>query len=132
MVVNTIISALTMAGVAVGAALDPAIRVPRTLSHAHTAQLDLDFVEEEFKKAGSHSTIQLVVPFASVSSYTGPTNYSNKAINAPINCLGQDTYDGHFAWTDGVFDPNRCADACTSRTQYNLANGAPTRPVSGS
>ncbi|KAI1150189.1 hypothetical protein F4825DRAFT_427801 [Nemania diffusa] len=29
---------------------------------------------------------------------------------------------------DGTFDPNRCAEACTARTQYNLANGSSSRP----
>ncbi|KAI1121364.1 hypothetical protein F5Y10DRAFT_102609 [Nemania abortiva] len=95
----------------------------------HSVQLDLDFVEEEFKKAGSNSTIEINDSSpAAITDYTGPTSYSAAAINAPINCASTDTYDGLIAWFDGEFDAGRCADACTARTTYNLANGFTTRP----
>jgi hypothetical protein len=68
--------------------------------------------------------------FDSVASYAGPANYSNNAINAPINCIGQDTYEGRFAWSDGTFDPNLCANVCTLTTQNYIMNGPPDRPAS--
>ncbi|GAP87493.2 putative glycoside hydrolase [Rosellinia necatrix] len=119
---------LAMARLAAGAAYTvPAVYDP---SATHTLQFNLDLVEQEFKLAGYHSTFEAdsFSVLAAIDDYTGPARYGNKAINAPINCLGQNTHLGCFAWLDGVFHPNRCADACTAKTQYDVTHGLPDRP----
>ncbi|KAI1114104.1 hypothetical protein F5Y14DRAFT_190878 [Nemania sp. NC0429] len=53
----------------------------------------------------------------------------NAAINAPLNCLGQDTYMGSKIFTTSFFDVGLCAAACSSQNEYNIAHppetGAP-------
>ncbi|GAW23221.1 hypothetical protein ANO14919_127720 [Xylariales sp. No.14919] len=53
----------------------------------------------------------------------------NAAINAPLNCLGQDTYMGSKIFTTSYFDVGLCAAACVSQNEYNTAHppdtGAP-------
>ncbi|KAI0111186.1 hypothetical protein GGR51DRAFT_557591 [Nemania sp. FL0031] len=44
------------------------------------------------------------------------------SINAPLNCLGQDTYMGAKIFTTSFFDVGLCAAACTSQNEYNLAH----------
>ncbi|KAI1422734.1 hypothetical protein F5Y12DRAFT_717077 [Xylaria sp. FL1777] len=46
----------------------------------------------------------------------------NAAINAPLNCLGQDTYMGSKIFTTSYYDVGLCAAACTSQNEYNLAH----------
>lgn len=96
--------------------------------HTHTLQLNLELVNEEFTKSGYHSTFEVVPPFPSVDDYTGPINYGNNAINAPLNCLGDNTHLGCHAYLDGQYDPNRCADDCTATTEYDLTHGYADRP----
>lgn len=96
--------------------------------HMHTIQFNLDLVEEGFGRAGSHSSIGVVKPLAAVDAYAGPDGFGRTAINAPINCQGQNTHEGCFTFFDGTFDPNRCADTCTNQTRYNLARGFTDRP----
>lgn len=68
--------------------------------------------------------------FPTVANYTGPTFLGSFAINAPLDCNGNDTYMGYKSWNDGAaFDPSRCAAACTAQSNYNTAyppsTGAP-------
>ncbi|KAI0190402.1 hypothetical protein EV127DRAFT_365151 [Xylaria flabelliformis] len=46
----------------------------------------------------------------------------NAAINAPLNCLGQDTYMGAKIFTSSYFDVGLCAAACVSQNEYNTAH----------
>jgi hypothetical protein len=50
------------------------------------------------------------------------------AINVPSNCQGENTHLGCFVYFEGTFDPNRCADACTSKTEYDVGHGLADRP----
>ncbi|KAF2962791.1 hypothetical protein GQX73_g10787 [Xylaria multiplex] len=125
MIARIFAGGLVMARLAIGTAH----ALPNTYDPIHTQkiQLDLDLVAKEFENAGFHSTIEFVEPLAAVDAYLGPIHYEDFAINAPSNCLGQDTFDGSIAWLDGLFDPNRCADSCTEATQYNIKHGQPDR-----
>jgi len=48
---------------------------------------------------------------------------SDFAINAPLDCNGDDTLAGMQWWNDGQFQVERCAQACTQHTNYVNANG---------
>lgn len=53
----------------------------------------------------------------------------NNAINAPLDCNGNDTYMGSRMYTTSVFDPNLCAQTCASTNEFDIAhppaNGVP-------
>ncbi|GAW19195.1 hypothetical protein ANO14919_086790 [Xylariales sp. No.14919] len=125
MAARIIVGSLAIARLAL-AAVDASPRPYDPIS-THAAQFDLNLVGEEFEKAGFGSTIEPAEPLASVNRYTGPIAYGNVAINAPFNCLGQNTHEGSNVWLDGLFDPNRCADACTYKTESNLEYGLQDR-----
>lgn len=126
MAAKLMVGALAMASLAMGIA--PRSPPGYDPIHTHTVQFNMDLIEEEFVKAGYQSTIEFVKPFAAVDAYAGPTSYGDRAINAPINCLNQNTHIGCFTYMDGTFDANRCADQCTNKTIYNLAHGLADRP----
>ncbi|GAP86654.1 putative carbohydrate-binding -like protein [Rosellinia necatrix] len=46
----------------------------------------------------------------------------NASINAPLNCLGRDTYMGAKIFTTSYFDVGLCAAACISQNAYNTAH----------
>lgn len=52
-----------------------------------------------------------------IPGYTGPDNLRNAAIQAPLDCHGDDTYMGYHFFTDGVFDVGKCATACTAASE---------------
>lgn len=56
------------------------------------------------------------------SGYSASISLDNVAINAPLNCHGQDTYMGSKMWNDNniPFLEDRCAAACTAQSAYNL------------
>lgn len=54
-----------------------------------------------------------------ISGYSSIT-VGNAAINAPLNCIGGDTYMGSKLWNDQFFDETRCAAACTAQSVYNV------------
>ncbi|KAI1124305.1 hypothetical protein F5Y10DRAFT_31946 [Nemania abortiva] len=58
---------------------------------------------------------------ATIPGFSGEA-LGNAAINAPLNCLGQDTYMGAKIFTTSFFDVGLCAAACTSQNEYNLAH----------
>ncbi|CAJ2504070.1 Uu.00g114640.m01.CDS01 [Anthostomella pinea] len=100
-----------------------AISVP-----AYADQFNWTLIEEAYSKVGNHSAIQdNFGVLASVDAFAGPVSYGNYAINAPF-CNGVNTHEGCSLFTDGTFDPNRCADACTAHTTYSLAHGLTNRP----
>ncbi|KAI8631642.1 hypothetical protein F5Y19DRAFT_401245 [Xylariaceae sp. FL1651] len=76
--------------------------------------------------AGSNGYMKTLVP--PVDGFTG-VSLGNAAINAPLNCLGQDTYMGSKIFTSAPFDTGLCAAACHSQNDYNTAhppaNGSP-------
>ncbi|KAI0397632.1 hypothetical protein F5Y17DRAFT_318901 [Xylariaceae sp. FL0594] len=69
--------------------------------------------------AGSNGYVKNTVP--NVPGYTG-VYLGNASINAPLNCLGQDTYMGVKIFTTSFFDPSLCAAACVSQNEYNVAH----------
>ena len=76
--------------------------------------------------AGSNGYMAESVP--TVPGYNG-TSLGDAAINAPLDCDGQNTYMGFKIFTSGTFDPIKCAAACESQNDYNTAhppaNGMP-------
>ncbi|KAI1260411.1 hypothetical protein F5Y18DRAFT_257260 [Xylariaceae sp. FL1019] len=71
--------------------------------------------------AGSNGYMKTRVP--EVSGYTG-VSLGDAAINAPLNCLGQDTFMGSKIFSTSYFDPNLCAAACASTTKYDVEHTA--------
>lgn len=69
--------------------------------------------------AGSNGYMKTRVP--TVAGFDGVA-LGNKAINAPLNCAGQDTYMGAKVFTTAFFDTGLCAAACTSQNEYNTAH----------
>jgi len=55
------------------------------------------------------------------SGYTSSIYLNNAAIQAPLNCIGKDTYLGFQIFT-GAFDAQKCADACSGQAAYSLAH----------
>ncbi|KAI1151079.1 hypothetical protein F4825DRAFT_374206 [Nemania diffusa] len=76
--------------------------------------------------AGSNGYMKTALP--AVPGFTGEF-LGEASINAPLNCLGQDTYMGAKIFTTSFFDVGLCAAACTSQNEYNTAHppavGAP-------
>lgn len=66
---------------------------------------------------------------AAIDGYNKPTYLDNVAINAPLDCAGDDTYMGVRIFTSGPFDPGLCASACSATSKYNIehppASGKP-------
>jgi len=60
--------------------------------------------------------------------YTGPAVLGNAAINAPLDCNKANTYMGVKIFTEGAFDAGRCAAACTSQSEYNIAHPPKNAP----
>ncbi|KAI0403616.1 hypothetical protein F4802DRAFT_288441 [Xylaria palmicola] len=56
-----------------------------------------------------------------IPGYNG-VSLGNASINAPLNCLGQDTYMGAKIFTTSFFDVGLCAAACVSQNEYNTAH----------
>lgn len=69
--------------------------------------------------AGSNGYVKNGV--VSVDGYHG-VSLGNAAINAPLNCVGQDTYMGVKIFTTSFFDVGLCAAACASQNEYNIAH----------
>ncbi|CAJ2503499.1 Uu.00g108930.m01.CDS01 [Anthostomella pinea] len=69
--------------------------------------------------AGSNGYMKTAVP--AVSGFEGES-LGNSTINAPNNCLGQNTYMGSKIFSTSIFDPSLCGAACTSQNQYNVAH----------
>jgi hypothetical protein len=69
--------------------------------------------------AGSNGYMQTQVP--DIPGFDG-VYLGNASINAPLNCLGQDTYMGAKIFTQSFFDPSLCAAACKSQNEYNVAH----------
>ena len=74
----------------------------------------------------SHIAISFL-PIAVALSATGlPTGYTsepipqNAAINAPLNCIGENTYMGAKTFKTSSLDIESCATACTAQSAYNL------------
>lgn len=56
------------------------------------------------------------------AGYTGPNALGQAAINAPLDCNGDDTYLTFKTFTSGPFDAAKCAAACTAESQWARAN----------
>ncbi|PSK46069.1 hypothetical protein B9Z65_5037 [Elsinoe australis] len=56
--------------------------------------------------------------------YASPVFLNNAAINAPYDSFGFDSYMGVALFNSGPFDIKLCADACSLKSQYNLAHPA--------
>ncbi|KAI0190835.1 hypothetical protein F4808DRAFT_476440 [Astrocystis sublimbata] len=69
--------------------------------------------------AGSNGYMKTRIP--SVSGYDG-VSLGDASINAPLDCLGQDTYMGAKVFTTSYFDAGLCAAACASQNDYNTAH----------
>ncbi|KAF5845869.1 hypothetical protein GGP41_008378 [Bipolaris sorokiniana] len=70
--------------------------------------------------AGSNGYVRNPSAAESISGYAG-TFVGNKAVNAPSDCNGRDTYITYKEFSDGApFDPSRCATACEAETQFNI------------
>ncbi|KAI1814990.1 hypothetical protein GGS20DRAFT_366906 [Poronia punctata] len=69
--------------------------------------------------AGSNGYMSNKVP--SLPGYNG-VSLGNASINAPLNCLGEDTYMGVKIFTTSFYDPSLCAAACVSQNEYNTAH----------
>ncbi|KAB8291843.1 hypothetical protein EYC80_006625 [Monilinia laxa] len=54
--------------------------------------------------------------------YSSPTCHEDAAINAPLDCNGDDTFLGSRFFTDTPFDISLCTAACDATTSYNLAH----------
>lgn len=53
----------------------------------------------------------------------GTANYlGTSAINAPLDSYGFDSYMGSAIFNSGPFNAQLCADACSMKSQYNLAH----------
>ena len=78
--------------------------------------------------AGSNGYVSKSI--APQDGYTGPTYLGNAAINAPLDCAGDDTFMGSTMWSDKPFDAGLCAAACSAQSDYNLAHppAAPAKP----
>ncbi|KAI1331441.1 hypothetical protein F5Y16DRAFT_268412 [Xylariaceae sp. FL0255] len=66
--------------------------------------------------AGSNGYMKTRVP--AISGFNG-ISIGNNAINAPSNCLGEDTYMGSKVFSTSYFDPSLCAAACDSQSEYD-------------
>jgi hypothetical protein len=74
--------------------------------------------------AGSNAYVK-EVRFDGVSNILGFTTDIYKdggAIQAPLDCYGNNTYLGFKKWTDGKFDAQRCVDACLATQNCHFAN----------
>ncbi|KAH9905659.1 hypothetical protein F4778DRAFT_727071 [Xylariomycetidae sp. FL2044] len=69
--------------------------------------------------AGSNGYMKIGVP--NVPGFTGES-LGNRAINAPLDCNGKDTYMGSKIFSTSIFDPSLCGAACQSQNEYNLAH----------
>jgi len=69
--------------------------------------------------AGSNGYMRNKVP--DIPGYNG-VSLGNASINAPLNCLGEDTYMGVKIFTTSYYDPSLCAAACVSQNEYNIAH----------
>ncbi|KAI1343117.1 hypothetical protein F5Y15DRAFT_277764 [Xylariaceae sp. FL0016] len=83
-------------------------------------QLNWTLVRIEFEKVGHQVSIDgSLAPPSIDTSFSGPIDFGNYAINAPLNCNNDNTHEGCHLWFNGTFDPNRCADLCIERSRYN-------------
>jgi hypothetical protein len=77
--------------------------------------------------AGSNGYVStsIATPF----SYQPAVALGNAAINAPLDCNGNNTFMGVKIFTTGPFDASLCAAACSAQSDYNIAhppkNGIP-------
>ncbi|GAB7363785.1 hypothetical protein MBLNU230_g4353t1 [Neophaeotheca triangularis] len=71
----------------------------------------------------------LVEPSGSPEDFTAPQSLDNKAIHAPYDVYGFNSFLGETIFGEGPFDINLCAKACEMKTQYNRehppADGGP-------
>ncbi|OCK84336.1 hypothetical protein K432DRAFT_414050 [Lepidopterella palustris CBS 459.81] len=76
--------------------------------------------------AGSNGYVNQTV--TNVPGYKG-TFLNNAAVNAPLDCNGNDTYMGYKLFNDGApFDATRCAAACDAQSAYNIAHPPQSGP----
>lgn len=52
--------------------------------------------------------------------WTSEEYENGAAIEAPLDCNGNDTYMGMSAWDDGKFDAQRCIEACKAADDHDL------------
>ncbi|KAI0975929.1 hypothetical protein F4678DRAFT_287125 [Xylaria arbuscula] len=76
---------------------------------------------EDFEVVIAGSNGYMKSNLAPISGYTG-VSLGNYAINAPLNCLGQDTFMGSKIFTTSYYDVGLCAAACQSQNEYNTAH----------
>lgn len=62
----------------------------------------------------------VVTSGGALTGYSGVALVPSAAINAPLNCNGDDTFMGARLFSSGPFDPILCAAACTAQNAYNL------------
>ncbi|KAF4550457.1 Hypothetical protein D9617_17g047250 [Elsinoe fawcettii] len=74
--------------------------------------------------AGSNGYVNTKV--ATPAGYSDPVYLGNAAINALTDCNEGYTYMGVQIWTNSPFDVDRCAQACTNKSNQNLATANAT------
>ncbi|KAF2111601.1 hypothetical protein BDV96DRAFT_499317 [Lophiotrema nucula] len=69
--------------------------------------------------AGSNGYVKNI--FAPIEDFENPTYLGNSAINALLDCNNVYTYMGYKKFSL-PYDPSKCAAACSSQNDYNLAH----------
>ncbi|KAF2825770.1 hypothetical protein CC86DRAFT_34706 [Ophiobolus disseminans] len=73
--------------------------------------------------AGSNAYTQVVnITVPAANGYDTDIYDNGAAIDAPLDCNGQNTSLGVTTWTDGKSDAQRCADACNANSNCHFAN----------
>lgn len=70
--------------------------------------------------AGSNGYVNNTI--AQVPGYTTAVDLGTSAINAPYDTYGFNSYMGSAIFNNGPFNASLCAQACTTKSQYALAN----------
>lgn len=81
--------------------------------------------EEQFQIviAGSNAYNQIAnITIPRVAGYITDTYTNGGAIEAPLDCFGNDTYLGVARWYDGKFNATRCTDICTKNPACHFVN----------
>ncbi|KAI5198023.1 hypothetical protein E4T39_06967 [Aureobasidium subglaciale] len=73
--------------------------------------------------AGSNGYVNKSI--ATPEGYNAGVYLGNAAINAPVDCTGDDTFIGSRLLTNTVFDANLCAVACNEQADYARQHPAP-------
>jgi hypothetical protein len=64
----------------------------------------------------------IVLPPVVTGNWTAETYTNGGAIEAPIDCAGNNTYVGVAKWYDGNFDAQRCVDTCATNSDCHFVN----------